>query len=220
MPALFIILGIAVLTLLALLLWFVPHLLQQQALRAAGESAQLREMLLDMLNEQEAVTLRQAQLGTSIAYLQDQLEQLVQRPALVAPEVAPAGLQQIEGRLVALQQQIESWALQPREAPAAAVAPAGPSVDGESWSNLMSLLVAIQSRVGEISRDKERQDAAAYASQQARALLGDLEQELDHLHSIASDITKLQWRLRQSINGREGSLGLHAPGPRSARATR
>ena len=46
------------LRLLALLLWFVPHLLQQQATRVAGETSQLREMLLDLLSEQEAVTMR------------------------------------------------------------------------------------------------------------------------------------------------------------------
>jgi chromosome segregation ATPase len=213
MPALFIVLGIAVLTLLALLLWFVPHLLQQQALRAAGESAQLREMLLDMLNEQEAVTLRQAQLGTSIGYLQEQLEQFVQRPALAAQH-DPGALKQLEGRIVSLQQQIESWARQPEPAQIS-----GPTVDGESWSNLMALLVAIQGRVGELSRDQERQDAAAYASQQARKLLDDLEQELDHLHSIASDITKLQWRLRQSISSREGGLAVLGPAKRGAPAS-
>lgn len=101
MPALFIVLGIAVLTLLALLLWFVPHLLQQQAQRASGESDQLRKLLLDVLNEQELVTVRQAQLGTSLAYLQDQLEILVQRPALPAPSSPElrTGLLQIEQQI-------------------------------------------------------------------------------------------------------------------------
>ena len=54
MTALFVALGIMVLALLALLLWFVPRLLQQQAVRVSDESAQLREMLLDLLSEQEA----------------------------------------------------------------------------------------------------------------------------------------------------------------------
>ena len=40
MNALFVALGIMVLALLALLLWFVPHLLQQQATRVAGETTQ------------------------------------------------------------------------------------------------------------------------------------------------------------------------------------
>src|SRR5690349_19063928 len=76
MSALFVALGIMVLALLALLLWFVPHLLQQQATRVAGETAQLREMLLDLLNEQEAVTIRQTQLGASLSNLQDQLSEM------------------------------------------------------------------------------------------------------------------------------------------------
>jgi hypothetical protein len=65
-----------VLALLALLLWFVPHLLQQQATRVAGETTQLREMLLDLLNEQESVTIRQGQLNTSLSSLQDQLSDI------------------------------------------------------------------------------------------------------------------------------------------------
>jgi len=214
MPALFIILGIAVLTLLALLLWFVPHLLQQQAQRAAGESAQLREMLLDMLNEQEAVTLRQAQLGTSLAYLQDQLEQLVQRPALTPPMLPDQGLRLIEERLGELQQQIATWGSQ-----IASPARAQPSVDEESWSNLMTLLSAIQTRVGELSIDQERRNAAAQPTAQARQLLEELEQELDQLHSIASDITRLQLRLRQSLNSRDAPFPVIRTANRSIRVS-
>ena len=76
MSALFVALGIMVLALLALLLWFVPHLLQQQATRVAGETTQLREMLLDLLNEQESVTIRQGQLNASLSSLQDQLSDI------------------------------------------------------------------------------------------------------------------------------------------------
>jgi hypothetical protein len=78
MLALFVALGIAVITLLVLLLWFVPHLLYQQAVRSAQEAADLRGMLLNMLNEQEAVMVRQAQLSTAIADMQNQLEQIVE----------------------------------------------------------------------------------------------------------------------------------------------
>src|SRR6185295_18019395 len=78
MDALFVALGIMVLALLALLLWFVPHLLQQQATRVAGETSQLRDMLLDLLNEQEAVTVRQNQLGSSLAHLQEQIAGVAQ----------------------------------------------------------------------------------------------------------------------------------------------
>src|SRR5262249_4724085 len=109
MTALFVALGIMVLALLALLLWFVPHLLQQQATRVAGETSQLREMLLDLLSEQEAVTMRQTQLGSSLSHLQDQLASMAEsggpavRPAQLAAEV---GIQQLESRLTEFQNQI------------------------------------------------------------------------------------------------------------------
>ena len=56
MNALFVALGIMVLALLALLLWFVPHLLQQQASTVAKETDDLRKILLDVLNEQRRLT--------------------------------------------------------------------------------------------------------------------------------------------------------------------
>jgi uncharacterized phage infection (PIP) family protein YhgE len=103
MTALFVALGIMVLALLALLLWFVPRLLQQQLMRTSDESAQLREMLLDLLSEQEAVTIRQTQLGSAIAQLQARLD-----------VVAPSGedtLGMID-RINALQQTLQEWSAQ------------------------------------------------------------------------------------------------------------
>src|SRR3954471_12995368 len=116
MNALFVALGIMVLALLALLLWFVPHLLQQQAARVAGETTQLREMLLDLLNEQESVTIRQGQLNASLSNLQDQLSDIASagNRALVvdqqASRVAESGIQQLESRLGEIQGQIKEWA--------------------------------------------------------------------------------------------------------------
>ena len=104
MSALFVALGIMVLALLALLLWFVPHLLQQQATRVAGETTQLREMLVDLLNEQESVTIRQGQLNASLSNLQDQLSDIASagNRALVvdqqASRVAENGIQQHDGQ--------------------------------------------------------------------------------------------------------------------------
>lgn len=103
MTALFVALGIMVLALLALLLWFVPRLLQQQLMRTSDESAQLREMLLDLLSEQEAVTIRQTQLGAAIAQLQARLD-----------VVAPSGedtLGMID-RINGLQQTLQEWSEQ------------------------------------------------------------------------------------------------------------
>lgn len=103
MTALFVALGIMVLALLALLLWFVPRLLQQQLLRSSNESAQLREMLLDLLSEQEAVTIRQTQLGAAIAQLQARLD-----------VVAPSGEDTLGmvDRINALQQTLQEWSEQ------------------------------------------------------------------------------------------------------------
>jgi len=85
---------------------------------------------------------------------------------------------------------------------------AGPSAqkvaqDNESWAYLLSLLAAIQQRVGALSQDR----ATIQASVQARALLGELEHEVQNLRGISQDIEKLQWRLRRSLHERDsGSI--------------
>ncbi len=64
MGVLFTALAICCLVLLTLLLWFVPHLLQQQAQRNATELAQMRDMILDLLNDNEEILQRIAKLET------------------------------------------------------------------------------------------------------------------------------------------------------------
>ena len=205
MDALFVALGIMVLALLALLLWFVPHLLQQQATRVAGETTQLREMLLDLLNEQEAVTIRQGQLNASLSNLQDQLSDIasVGSRALVvdqqASRVAESGMQQLETRLAELQGQIKEWA-DGRQHGARQRA----AQDNETWANLMSLLASIQERVGTLSQDR----ASVMAGLQAGALLEELEQEMQNLRGISEEIEMLQWRLRRSLHERESNLSI------------
>lgn len=149
MLGLFVALGIAILTLLAILLWFVPHLLQQHALRVANESAQLREMISEMISEQEVVAMRQVQLGTSISYLQDQLEQLATlglqgegygRPMLTTLE--PDALQVLETRMTNLQLQIDRYVT---------IARTADRQENESWMYLLSLLAAIQDRIRTLS---------------------------------------------------------------------
>jgi len=200
MTALFVALGIAVITLLALLLWFVPHLLHEQAQRSASESAQLRDMLLDMLNEQEAVTLRQQQLSASISYLQDQLGQMVsasQRTDGQAAAPDQAAVRQLEERIGALQTQIQGWLDTRNNARRSASIS-----ESESWANLMGLLAAIQERVGQLS--VERTNTAV--GMHARALLEELEQEMLQLRGISEDIATLQWRLRRSLHERETNV--------------
>jgi hypothetical protein len=194
-----------VLALLALLLWFVPHLLQQQATRVAGETAQLREMLLDLLNEQEAVTIRQTQLGASLSNLQDQLSEMAsagnraQATDQQAALLAESGIQQLETRLGELQGQIKEWA-DGRQHGARLRA----AQDNESWANLMGLLASIQERVGTLSQDR----ASVMAGLQAGALLEELEQEMQNLRSISEEIEMLQWRLRRSLHERESNLSV------------
>jgi hypothetical protein len=204
MTALLVALGITVLAMLVLLLWFVPHLLQQQAVRTASESARLREMLLDMLNEQEAVTLRQTQLSTSISCLQDQLEQLVASSArgevsVPAPGGAfdPEALRNIEAQINTLQGQFQAW-YEHRNG----VVRARTEQDNESWAYLLSLLSTIQERVGTLSTERTNLAVGVHAS----ALLEELESEMQHLHAISNDISTLQWRLRRSLNERETSI--------------
>ena len=205
MNALFVALGIMVLALLALLLWFVPHLLQQQATRVAGETTQLREMLLDLLNEQEAVTIRQGQLNASLSNLQDQLSDIASagnRALAVdqqASRVAESGMQQLEARLGELQGQIKEWA-DGRQHGARQRA----AQDNEAWANLMSLLASIQERVGTLSQDR----ASVMAGLQAGALLEELEQEMQNLRGISEEIETLQWRLRRSLHERESNLSI------------
>ena len=205
MSALFVALGIMVLALLALLLWFVPHLLQQQATRVAGETTQLREMLLDLLNEQESVTIRQGQLNASLSNLQDQLSDIASagNRALVvdqeASRVAESGMQQLEARLGELQGQIKEWADGRQHGVRQRAAQ-----DNEAWANLMGLLASIQERVGTLSQDR----ASVMAGLQAGALLEELEQEMQNLRGISEEIEMLQWRLRRSLNERESNLSI------------
>jgi hypothetical protein len=203
MTALFVALGIMVLALLVLLLWFVPNQLHKQATRVSGETTQLREMLLDLLSEQEAVTLRQTQLGASLSHLQDQLAGIAEvgvgQGSRQAQFAAEAGIQQLESRLTDLQNQIQVWATQRQ-----GEAPARSAQDNESWAYLMSLLSAIQDRVGALSRDR----ASAQAGLQARELLEELEHEMQNLRSISEEIAMLQWRLRRSLHERQSNLSV------------
>ncbi len=187
---LFAIFGVLVLALLGLILWFVPHLLHQQSASIAEETNRLRTMLLDLLNEQEAVTLRQTQLGASLALLRGQIEQLART---AADEPAQTGLISIETRLDAVQAQIRVLA-ERRDMSVQQLAR-----DNEAWAYLLSLLATIQERVGALSRERTNQNVQANTT----ALLGGLEREMQHLQGIAEDIEKLQWRLRHTLNDRD-----------------
>jgi hypothetical protein len=160
-------------------------------------------MLLDLLNEQEAVTMRQTQLGATLSHLQDQLAGIAEvgvgPTGRQAQQAAEAGVRQLETRLADLQSQIQVWAQQrPVESATRA------AQDNESWAYLMSLLAAIQDRVGALSRDQ----ASVQAGLQARELLEELEQEMHNLRGISEEIAMLQWRLRRSLHERQSNLSV------------
>ncbi len=143
MQALFVTFGITIVTLIVILLWFVPHLMHQQARRAAHESAQLREMLLEMLGEQEMIVGRQGKMRDSLSSLRQQLE-ILKRLGEHGETPTPVELQQLDNRIRAMQLQIEKHMRTVR---------ANSEKDNESWAYLISLQSAILERIGELSTE-------------------------------------------------------------------
>jgi len=160
MLGLFVALGIAILTLIVILLWFVPHLLQQQARQVSDDSAKMREMLYDILSEQEVVTMRQGQLGTTVFYLQEQFDQLmhVEKGETAhlqhrLPHPDALALKELEQRVQTMQIQIET---------AMQTARVHQEKDNESWAYLLTLLSAVMDRLGELSKESDQTTVAAY----------------------------------------------------------
>ncbi len=163
MLGLFVTLGIAIVTLLVILLWFVPHLLQQQAQRTAHETAQLRQMLADMVGEQEMVALRQGQLGTTMAYVQQQIEKMDvqhaharanQRDTPSVPD--PSEVRALEQRILAMQSQVETHLRLYR---------VRAERENESWANLYSLLAAMLERLHDLSTEPRSPDTTRSETQ-------------------------------------------------------
>jgi hypothetical protein len=117
------------------------------------------------------------------------------------PPAQPSGddtaLRTLEERIVTIQNQIQGW-LDTRSR----VQRNNLSQDNEAWANLMSLLAAIQERVGLLSTSRMNTAIGV----QAHALIEDLEKEMEHLRAISDDITTLQWRLRRSLSEREPAV--------------
>lgn len=157
MFGLFVALGIAILTLLAIVLWFLPYLMQQQAQQAAREAAHLRALINEITSEQEAAAMRQMQLGTSLAYLQDQVEQLHARLQPVQQvEARPLHLLET-GALEHLEQRIGTLQVQLAEQQVAQHDRS--RRDTESWLYLMDLLMAMQDQIKALSEQTPPQAA-------------------------------------------------------------
>src|SRR4028119_1672989 len=120
---------------------------------AGGGAGRLREMLLDVLSEQEAVTLRQAQIGSSIAYMHDQIGQIATTERSASVNISPeqiaeaTGLPQLQNRIEMLQGQLGEWlttGVQTQHKSRVA--------DSESWGNLMGLLATMQDRIAVLNQ--------------------------------------------------------------------
>lgn len=145
MLLLFIELGVAISALSIMLFWFVPHLVRQEAARTAHETAQIREFIVDLLQEQQVVTLRQAQLVAHIAHLQEQLEQIaaVKNQPLETncdqfSSPAFTLLQDFDAQLEILQAQIRHYGEFFGRRP--------PAQENDSWATLLHLLSLMQSQ--------------------------------------------------------------------------
>lgn len=193
-----------VLLLLGLVI-MMPRIMSRQENRATEEAARLREMLLDILSEQEAVTLRQAQIGSSLSFMHDQIGQIATAEhgatLSISPEeiAAATGMPQLQTRIDALQGLLGEWLHSGAQAQQQQR-----TVDNESWGNLLGLLATIQDRMAVLNK-------AVAAQQQQPSLMADrmlesLEHEMQSLRSIADEIASLQWKLRRSVIERETSL--------------
>ena len=144
MLLLFVELGLAISALSLMLFWFVPHLVRQEAARTARETAQIQESIVDLLQEQQVVTLRQAQIVAHIAHLQEQLEQIAavkKQPLETNCEQfsSPAFilLQDFDAQLEILQAQIRHYG---------EFFGRPPAQENDSWATLLHLLSLMQSQ--------------------------------------------------------------------------
>lgn len=190
-----------VLLLAALIIWG-PRLLRRLDNRTADEATRLREMLLDVLSEQEAVTVRQAQIGVSISGMQKEIGKLADAEPptvhLSVEELAQAaGMPQLDMRIEAMQGQLGSWL--DRNANAHSEQQLR---DSQSWGNLMGLLATMQDRIATLNQAVEQPQRVVAAD----LMLEELDSEMQNLRMLADEIAGLQWKLRRSVLERETSL--------------
>lgn len=190
--------------LLAGLIVLLPRLLRRQDNHVAEEATRLREMLLDVLSEQESVTLRQAQIGSSLSVVQEQVGKLGNGAAVnlqfSAEALAEAaGFPQLQRRIEGLQGQLGAWfdtnAAERREQQLR---------DSQSWGGLLELLASMQDRLATLDLAVKQQQPQPSVA--ADHLLEELDNEMQHMRSLQDEIAGLQWKLRRSVLERETSL--------------
>lgn len=130
MVGLFIALGITIFTLSIILLWFVPHLIQQQRnlklqiQQTSDEAEHLRGLLFAIIQEQESV--------------------LEENPPSMELEKSGGDVHLLEQQLQTLQEKIE-WYVHCARRQA--------EQDNASWAYLLSLLSAILDRLQAVSEE-------------------------------------------------------------------
>ena len=184
----------------------VPRWLRRHDNYAAQEATRLREMLLDVLSEQEAVTLRQAQIGSSLASVEQRIGKLAEaEPAaggLSADTLAAAvGVPALDERLAALQGTLGSW-IERSTAERQAMQHTQQIQERESWGNLLGLLATMQDNIASLNTAVGQPQGHVAADR----LLQELDAEMQNLRMLADEIAGLQWKMRRSVLERETSL--------------
>ena len=199
----------AIITNVLLLVGFgllVPRWMRRQDTYAAQEATRLREMLLDVLSEQEAVALRQAQLGSSLASMQNQVRKLTEAEQ-AAVQIFPtalaeaAGVPQLDQRLAAIQGTLGAW-VEHSTVEQQAMQHAQQVRERQSWGNLLALLSTMQDHIASLNTAVAQPQGHAAADR----LLQELDAEMQNLRMLADEIAGLQWKMRRSVLERETSL--------------
>ncbi len=206
----YIALGVAATLLLVLIFGLlVPRWLRRQDLWAAEQATRLREMLLDVLSEQEAVTLRQAQIGASLSSMQEQIGGLARMKSArfeFAPEriADVVGIARLEQGFEALREQLATFFQHGADEQHALqrVQNIQKVADTQSWTNLLGLLATMQDNIALLNRTVARPQANVAADR----LLYELDTEMQNLRALADEVAGIQWKLRRSVLERETSL--------------
>lgn len=187
MSAQFIMLGIMLIALIFLLLWFIPSQLYRQSrkmLKVSEEVLDLRNLVLDVIKAQELVSKRQQHLVNSLVSSQKSTEP---SQAHVGPRVED--LQSIEQRITELQAQITAELNARMQTERISMAQ-----DSESWGYLLSLLEHMQERMGILAQEHN-----AHVNQKNEQLTNTLKHELQQLQLLSESIVSLHQRLQHSL---------------------
>lgn len=189
----FVILGIMVLALIVLLLWFVPSQLYKHARKISSvsdEMFELRRLVLDLLSAQELVSRRQQHLVSSLSVLQKDVDirssssgTALDREHIHVLEQRMTELHELVQRQLSTQKQADKLLL---------------TQDSEAWGYLLALLSNMQERLGVLS-----QEYSPEAYQKNEQLSQALNDELQQLQVLSEEIIGLHQRLQHALGSLE-----------------